>query len=58
MAKKYIVDLSLEEREQLLELTRKGRPSARKVKRANILLLSDAGRTDAEIVGYVNQFFS
>lgn len=50
MAKKYIVDLSSEEREQLLELTRKGRPSARKVKRANILLLSDAGRTDVEIV--------
>jgi transposase len=50
MAKKYIVDLSSEEREQLLELTRKGRPSARKVKRANILLLSDAGRTDAGIV--------
>jgi transposase len=50
MAKKYIVDLSLKEREQLLELTRKGRSSARKVKRANILLLSDAGRTDAEIV--------
>jgi hypothetical protein len=58
MAKKYIVDLSLEEREQLLRLTRKRRPSARKVKRANILLLSDAGRTDAEIVGYVSQFFS
>jgi transposase len=50
MTKKYIVDLSLEEREQLLELIRKGRPSARKVKRANILLLSDAGKTDAEIV--------
>ena len=50
MAKKYIVDLSLEEREQLLELIGKGRPSARKVKRANILLLSDAGKTDAEIV--------
>ena len=50
MTKKYIVDLSLEEREQLLELIRKGRPSARKVKRANILLLSDAGKTDAKIV--------
>jgi transposase len=50
MTKKYIVDLSSEEREQLLELIGKGRPSARKVKRANILLLSDAGRTDAEIV--------
>ena len=50
MAKKYVVDLSLEEREQLLELIGRGRPSARKVKRANILLLSDAGKTDAEIV--------
>jgi transposase len=50
MAKKYIVELTEEERKQLLEITRKGKPSARKIKRANILLLSDKGKTDENIV--------
>jgi transposase len=49
MAKKWVVVLTADERNELLQLTSKGRPSARKVKRANILLLSDAGKTDAEI---------
>lgn len=47
--KKYIVDLTKEEKKQLIELTQKGHKSARKIKRANILLLADAGKTDAEI---------
>jgi transposase len=49
-AKKYIVDLTTDEREQLLQLTRKGKPSARKVTRARILLKADEGFTDEQIV--------
>lgn len=49
MAKKYIVDLSKAEKAELVELTQKGRPGARKIKRANILLLADAGKPDLEI---------
>ena len=50
MAKKYSIDLSRDEKDTLVELTRKGRPGARKVKRANILLLADQGKKDEEIV--------
>jgi transposase len=50
MAKRYIIDLTKEEKENLIELTRKGKPGARKVKRANILLLADQGKKDEEIV--------
>jgi len=50
MAKRYIIDLTQVEKETLVELTRKGRPGARKVKRANILLLADLGKKDEEIV--------
>ena len=50
MVKKYIVDLAQDEKETLVELTRKGRPAARRIKRANILLLADQGKTDDEIV--------
>jgi transposase len=49
MAKKYVVNLSEAERAELVALTQKGCPSARKVKRANILLLADAGKSDFEI---------
>jgi transposase len=49
MAKKYIVELSKVEKTELVELTQKGRPGARKIKRANILLLANAGKTDLEI---------
>jgi transposase len=49
MAKIYIVDLNEVEKEQLVELTKKGQPGARKIKRANILLLADMAKTDAEI---------
>jgi transposase len=38
---RYIVDLSEAERAELSELTRKGTASARKVKRANILVMAD-----------------
>jgi transposase len=49
MAKKYIVVLTDEERKQLESLVSKGRQSARKIKRAHILLLADDGRQDADI---------
>lgn len=42
---RYLVDLNPEERGALTELTRKGTPSARTLKRAQILLMSDEGRT-------------
>lgn len=48
-AKKYIVDLTTDEREQLLQLIRRGKPSARKVTRARILLQAAAGLTDDQI---------
>ena len=46
MAKKFIVDLDKEEKAELIALTQKGRPGARKIKRANILLLADVGKPD------------
>lgn len=45
----YIVDLSDDERTQLIELTKGGKPGARKMKRAQILLMADRGHTDKEI---------
>jgi transposase len=53
-AKKYIVTLSPEEREELLKLTKAGEVSARKMKRAQILLKSDEGWKDREIIGALN----
>jgi transposase len=49
MVKKYIVELSAGEKEQLLDLTRKGKTSARKLKRAQILLLANEGKIDEDI---------
>lgn len=50
MPKQYIVKLSEEERAQLLELTRKGKVSARKLNRAHTLLAANDGAADATIV--------
>ena len=49
MAKKYVIDLDEGEKVELVALTQKGRPGARKIKRANILLLANAGKSDFEI---------
>jgi transposase len=49
-AKKYIIDLTEAERNELLALTRKGSLPARKMKRAQILLKADTGASDAQIV--------
>ena len=48
-AKRYKVDLSQAERAELEGLTRKGEVSARKMKRAQILLKASDGWRDAEI---------
>ena len=47
--KNYIVDLTDSERKILIVLTRGGQTRARKLKRAQILLMSDEGHTDEEI---------
>ena len=49
-AKKYIVDLAQSEREQLQQLISRGKPAARTVTRARILLKADQGATDEQIV--------
>jgi transposase len=53
-AKKYIVELSDGERAELQELTSKGKQAARKMKRAQILLKSDEGWKDKEIIQALN----
>ena len=49
MAKKYIVELTAEERIQLLTLFKKGKIAARKLCRARILLQADKGASDVRI---------
>jgi transposase len=51
--KKYIVDLDERERDELEQLTTKGRSGARKIRRARILLLADEGRIDKEIASFL-----
>ena len=48
--KKYIVDLTEEERASWQALIRRGKTAARKITRARILLHAARGATDAEIV--------
>ncbi len=45
----YLVNLTPQEKDQLLKLTQKGQLSARKLHRAHILLLAHKGKTDPEI---------
>ena len=52
--KKYIIELTDEERQKLLEMTRKGEIKARKFKRAMILLKADEGLTDPQIMAALN----
>jgi transposase len=51
--KKYIVELTEEEREALRALTSKGTTGVRRYKRARALLCADAGETDAVIAAKV-----
>jgi transposase len=47
--KKYVVDLTTEERSTLEQLVQRGKSSARKLTRARILLQAGEGLTDEEI---------
>lgn len=49
MRKKYFVTLSQDERAQLRSLLRKGHALARRIARAQIVLLADQGQGDAAI---------
>lgn len=49
MKKLHVVQLTSEERDRLLALTHKGETKARKLRRAQVLLLTDKGKTDEEI---------
>lgn len=46
---KWIVELTESERDDLVALTRRGKPEARKIKRAHILLLAHEGYGDEDI---------
>ena len=56
--KKYLVDLSSDEREELRQLVRRGKHSSRKVTRARILLLASDGSTDEQIVASLKTAFA
>jgi transposase len=58
MAKKYIVTLTGEEREELHGLLQKGTVGARKLNRAHILLLADDGEWDEEIAAVLHTSLS
>ena len=49
MRKRYLVDLSADERTHLRALLKQGTHSTRRLTRARILLLADQGHTDAAI---------
>jgi transposase len=49
MGKIYVVDLNKTEKANLVELTSQGQQAARKLRRANILLMANLGRTDREM---------
>jgi transposase len=58
MRKLHVVKLTQEERDRLLALTRKGTTSARMLKRAHILLLTDEGIKDETIASIVKSSVS
>ena len=53
-AKKYMVTLTNEERQELLALTSAGEIAARKMKRAQILLKADENWKDKDIIAALN----
>jgi transposase len=56
--KKYLVDLSADERDSLRQLVSRGKHSSRKVTRARILLLAADGLTDEHIVQALKTAFA
>lgn len=55
---KCIITLSSQEKNQLREITRKGKHSARVIKRARVLLKSESGLTDQEIADQIDSAIS
>lgn len=53
-AKKYLVTLTTEERQELLKLTNSGELSVRKMNRAQILLKADENWKDKDIIAALN----
>jgi transposase len=58
MAKIYHINLTAQERNLLLSLIQKGRSSARRVRRAQILLAAADGQRDATIAGVLHSSVS
>ena len=56
--KKFLVDLSAGESEQLRQLVTRGKHSSRKVTRARILLLAADGATDEQVVASLKTAFA
>jgi len=54
MPKKYVIELSKAERENLEGVVSKGAANVRQIRRAHTLLLSDAGKTDQEIADFLH----
>src|SRR5262245_13317795 len=54
MAKRYVVKLTDEERQQLLATLKRGKVAARTVRRAHILLQADAGERDEDIAASIH----
>ena len=54
MVQKHRVQLTQSERTQLIKLTKKGKISARKLRRTQTLLLTDAGYKDEEIASMLH----
>lgn len=52
--KTYLIKLSAEERQRLIELTSKGTVKARKFKRAMILLKANEGLSDPQVMAALN----
>ncbi|RCJ26624.1 transposase [Nostoc sp. ATCC 43529] len=49
MPKKHIVKLTQEQHQELLEIVKKGKATARTIRRAHTLLMASSGKTDEEI---------
>jgi transposase len=54
VSKKYVVQLSSEERKALESIVSKGGANVRQIRRAHTLLLSNAGKTDEEIAALLH----
>lgn len=58
MSEKYVVKLREDERKELVELTKKGTDTARRIRRAHILLLADEDKLDTLIAATLHTSLS